>query len=223
MHAKRSAVTGRRTVAGPVTGRRRRRADPARALLGGDSGSLAASMLGLQQLAGNRAVAQMVRTYEGNGNAGSISLHGEARPHYDGGSSTILDPRVKPAKGCDCPAEDPCLTGTGTLKVTYKVDVDIVMPDMPDGLDDCQQRRVRAFLRDELGPHEREHARRLHSYDGTTRRPFTVKACGRQALDEAVRDKVQQMHTDEHDQRSAAADKLSEDIDPFKRKIDLRC
>ena len=41
---------------------------------------------------------------------------------------------------------------------------------MPGGLSDCQERRVRDFLRNVLGPHEQEHARLLQTYDGTTSR-----------------------------------------------------
>ena len=35
--------------------------------------------------------------------------------------------------------------------------------------------------------------------------------------------KIQQMQTDEHDQRSADAEKKSAAIDPFDRPIDLNC
>jgi hypothetical protein len=207
------------------TTKRTRRTAPEALLLGADSGSRAAGVLELQQTYGNRAVSLLMRTYDGNGNgnAPSISLHGQTTPSYDGGTSKILNPQVKRAKGCDCPVEEPCLTGTGTLQVTYKVDVTIVMPGVPGGLTACQERRVRAFLRDVLGPHEQDHARRLRSYDGTTRRPLTVKACGRQQLDTDVQSKIQQMHDDEHNQRATDADAKSAAIDPFQRKIDLNC
>lgn len=193
------------------------------ALLVGDPGSRAADLLGLQQLAGNRAVAQLVSAHGGNGRSGSITLHGQAEPFFDGGTAKVLSPQVKRAKGCDCPQDEPCMTGSGTLKVTYRADVTITMPDVPGGLTACQERRVRDFLRTVLGPHEQDHAARLRSYDGTTSRPFTVTACGRQALDEAVNTKIQQMQSDEHDQRSAAAEKKSAAIDPFDRPIDLDC
>ena len=117
----------------------------------------------------------------------------------------------------------PCLTGTGTLQVTYSVDVTITMPDMPAGLTACQQRRVRDFLTDVLEPHEQEHARRLRTYDGTTTRPFGVTGCGRAALDSAVNKKLQKMHNDEAAARANAAEKLSKAIDPFDRPIDLKC
>lgn len=192
--------------------------------LGGLLGTTpAAQLLDLQRLAGNRAVTQLVTAHAGNGRAGSITLHGQAEPVFDGGTGTVLSPRVNRKRGCDCPQDEPCLAGSGTLKVTYKVDVTITMPPMPGGLSDCQQGRVRDFLRTVLGPHEQDHARRLRSYDGTTRRPFTVSACGRQALDEAVNTHIQKMQDTEHAQRSAAAEARSAAIDPFNRPVDLTC
>jgi hypothetical protein len=93
------------------------------------------------------------------------------------------------------------------------------MPDMPDGLTPCQQRRVRAFLRDVLGPHEREHARRFHTYDGTKVHPIDFTGCGMQELQAHL----QQIHDDEESQRQRDADALSAAIDPFNRPVDLDC
>lgn len=186
-------------------------------------GSRYTQLLELQHTAGNRAVAGLLASYAGDGTAPSITLHGETLPNFDGGTTKVLDPKVAPAKGCDCPAEDPCMRGTGTLQVTYHVDVTITMPPMPDGLSQCQQRRVREFLQNVLGPHEREHARRLRTYNGVTKRAFNVTGCGRSGLDTEVGSKLQQMHADEANDRADKADKLSQDIDPFKRKIDLKC
>lgn len=172
---------------------------------------------------GNRAVAGLVAAYAGDGTAGSIKLHGETLPNFDGGTTKVLDAKVARAKGCDCPAEDPCMRGTGSLQVTYKVDVTITMPSMPDGLSQCQQRRVQEFLQNVLRPHENEHARRLRTYNGVTKRPFDVTGCGRSGLDTEVQSKLQQMHDDESNARADKADKLSQAIDPFDRKIDLKC
>jgi hypothetical protein len=107
--------------------------------------------------------------------------------------------------------------------VTYHVDVSIVMPEVPGGLTACQERRVRDFLRHVLAPHEREHARRLRTYDGTTDRPFSVTACGQQALTDDVNTRLQQLHDDEATQRATDADASSASIDPFERDIDLDC
>ncbi len=168
-------------------------------------------------------MAGMVASYDGNGGGPSVRLHGETSGNFDGGTSKVLDRKVARAKGCDCPAEDPCLRGTGTLQVKYHVDVTTVMPDMPDGLSACQQRRVREFLRNVLGPHEQEHARRLKTYNSVTQRRFDVTGCGRSGLDTEVTSKLQQMHDDEAAARQDAADKLSLAIDPFERDIDLDC
>jgi hypothetical protein len=210
---------GRRSAAKAAA--RRRHAPRGDAVVLGDSASRAASLIDLQRAAGNRAVAQLVRTFDGNGRSGSLKLHGQTEPFFDGGTAKVLNPKIGRKKGCDCPQDEPCMSGSGTLQVVYKVDVTITMPAVPGGLSDCQERRVRDFLRNVLGPHEQEHARRLRTYNGTTSRPFTVSACGRAALDEAVNTKIQQMQNDEHDQRSADAEKKSAAIDPFDRTIDL--
>ncbi len=223
MQAHRTATPERHRSARNGTSGRARPAAPGGVLLVGDGGARAAGVLDLQRTAGNRAVALLMSAHDGGGNSPTIRLHGQTSGAYDGGSSKILNRRVRRSRDCDCPDESPCLTATGTLKVTYRVDVTIVMPDMPSGLNACQQRRVRTFLRDVLGPHEQDHARRLRTYDGTTSRPFSVNACGQQALTDDVNSTLQQMHDDEAQQRASDADARSAAIDPFEREIDLDC
>jgi hypothetical protein len=184
----------------------------------GDGGSQYARVVELQQTAGNRAVSIALR-----GGPASVNLHGETKGNYDGGQSVVSKPKVVRAKGCECPDEDPCLRATGTIAVKYHVDVDINMPSMPDGLSECQQRRVQTFLRDVLGPHEREHAKRLRTYNGTTNRPYSVTGCGRAGLESELATKLQEMHDTESASRATAADNLSAAIDPFVRPIDLDC
>ena len=193
------------------------------ALVGERGTAVSASLLTLQQTVGNRAVAQLVAAYDGGGRSPQITLHGTTTPDFDGGVSKVLNPKVAKAKGCDCPADEPCLQATGKLQVTYKVKVTIEMPDVPDGLSKCQQKRVKTFLRKVLGPHEQEHARRLRTYNGTTTRPFAVTACGQEAVNEAAQTKAQEMHDAEAEKRATDADALSLAIDPFVRPIDLNC
>lgn len=175
-------------------------------------------VLALQQTAGNRAVSVALL-----GGPVSVSLHGETKGNYDGGKSVVGKPKVVRAKDCDCSDEEPCLKATGTLAVTYHVDVDIRMPGMPDGLSACQQRRVRVFLRDVLGPHEQDHARRLRTYNGTTRRQYSITGCGKAGLESEMSSKLQEMHDTEAAARADAADADSASIDPFVRPIDLDC
>ena len=182
-------------------------------------------MTDLQRTVGNTVAGQVLTeptrsepTVHGGGP--TVTLHGDTTAAYDGGTSKWIPKSMKRAKGCtDCPEDNPCLHAVGTFSVTYHADVTIGMPDMPDGLTPCQQRRVRAFLRDVLGPHEREHARRFHTYDGTTTHRIDFTGCGTDALQE----RLQGIHDTEEEKRHTDADALSAAIDPFNRPIDLDC
>ena len=181
-------------------------------------------MTALQRSVGNAAAGQLLteppRSTPTVHYGPSVSLHGDTTANYDGGKSNWKAKSIKRATGCkDCPDDDPCVRAMGTFTVTYHADVTIQMPDMPDGLTECQQRRVRAFLRDVLGPHEREHARRFHTYDGTTTHRIDFTGCGRTALQEHL----QEIHDTEEAKRHSDADALSAAIDPFNRPIDLDC
>ena len=181
-----------------------------------------ADLIALQRTVGNSAVSQLVAEYSGAGSAAYVSLHGNTRGDYDGGLSQVSPVKVVRAKGYDCP-DGPCYSASATLQVTYSVDVTIGMPDVPSGLTDCQEKRVRAFLRDVLGPHEKEHARRIRTYNGVTKRPFSAKGCGQEAAIDAAQAKAQEMHDSEAVKRMQDADGLSLAIDPFNRQIDLDC
>jgi hypothetical protein len=187
----------------------------ARAVSGG---SQYERVLGLQQTVGNRAVSIALR-----GGAANVNLHGETTGDFDGGESTVSTPKVTRAKGCDCADEEPCLRATGTIAVKYKVDVTIRMPDMPEGLSDCQQGRVTTFLRTVLAPHEQEHARRFRAYNGTTTRNYSITGCGRAGLQSELETQLEKMHGDEATARADAAKKSSAAIDPFNKRVDLDC
>jgi hypothetical protein len=182
-------------------------------------------MLDLQRTIGNAAASQLVTqpaqsspTVHHGGP--SVSLHGDTTAEYDGGISKWAPRSMKRAKDCtDCPEDNPCLHAVGTFKVTYNAKVTIKMPEVPDGLSECQQRRVRAFLRDVLRPHENEHARRFRTYNGTTTHPIDFTGCGTAAL----QDHLQEIHDTEEAQRHSDAEALSAAIDPFNQPIDLDC
>ena len=182
-------------------------------------------MLDLQRTVGNAAARELLTepprsgpTVHGGGP--TVSLHGDTTADYDGGVSKWTPKSMKRAKTCtECPEDDPCLHAVGTFTVTYNAKVTITMPDVPDGLTACQQRRVRAFLRDVLGPHEREHARRFRTYNGTTTHAINFTGCGTSALQEHL----QEIHDNEEAKRHADADALSAAIDPFNKPVDLDC
>jgi hypothetical protein len=182
-------------------------------------------LTGLQGTAGNAAVRQVltnttVQARRTTLPGGTISLHGDTTAEYDGGRSHWAPKSIRRAKDCtDCPEDSPCIHAVGTFSIRYHANVTIRMPDMPGGLTPCQQRRVRAFLRDVLGPHEQDHARRFRTYDGTQSHAIDFTGCGRDALQAHL----QQIHDDEESARQTAADALSAKIDPFDRPIDLDC
>lgn len=206
MHARRRAVT---TLA---------RQAPQAVVQAGGGGSQYGRIVELQQTVGNRAVSIALR-----GGAANVNLHGETTGAYDGGESTVSPPKVTRAKGCDCSDEEPCLRATGTISVKYKVDVTIRMPDMPEGLSECQQGRVASFLRNVLTPHEQEHARRFRTYNGTTNRNYSITGCGRAGLKSELESQLEKMHGDEATARADATNKYSAAIDPFNKRVDLDC
>ena len=156
-----------------------------------------------------------------HGGGPTVSLHGDTTADYNGGVSKWTPKSMKRAKTCtECPDDDPCLHVVGTFTVTYNANVTITMPDVPDGLTACQERRVRAFLRDVLGPHEREHARRFRTYNGTTTHAINFTGCGHQPHSRST---FRKSTTPRRRKRHADADALSAAIDPFNKPVDLDC
>lgn len=188
-----------------------------------DAGTRERLLTAAQRSVGNAALGRVIATIvpgaTGTG-GGGVNLHGQTTADFDGGTSSWSPRSIRRAADCtDCPAEDPCIRATGTFTIRYHADVTIRMPDMPSGLTACQQRRVHAFLRDVLGPHERDHARRFHTYDGSVRHAIDFTGCGRSALQAHLQD----IHDAEEAKRQADANALSAAIDPFVREVDLDC
>jgi hypothetical protein len=148
---------------------------------------------------------------------GAFSVHGKTDAVFDGGTGKVLNQKAAPSKTCtDCP-EGQCMHVTGTLQVSYHVDVTVTMPDVPDGLNACEEAKVRQFINTTLRQHENEHVRRFKTYDGMKNIPVNITACGQ---DEATA-QVQQLHDTDEQKRQSDAQALSDAIDPFTKSIDL--
>ncbi len=106
---------------------------------------------------------------------------------------------------------------TGALVVKYNVDVTVTMPDMPDGLNQCEETKVRQFINTTLQAHENEHVRRFKTYNGTKSIPINVTGCG----ESDIQSQVQTLHDTDEQKRQADAQALSDAIDPFTKSIDL--
>ena len=162
-------------------------------------------------------IAVRSRASIGSAHGGPFSVHGKTDATFDGGTGKMLNQKARPSKTCsDCP-EGECMHVTGTLQVTYHVDVQVTMPDVPDGLNACEEAKVRQFINTTLRAHENEHVRRFKTYDGTKNIPVDITACGK---DDATT-QIQAMHDADEQKRQADAQALSDAIDPFTKSIDL--
>lgn len=152
--------------------------------------------------------------------ASSVRLQGRTDADYDGGSFHTENVTVEQAEGCDGCSGPNCIHATGNLVATYSVATTVTLPsadDFPD-LTPCQRSRVQDAINNVLAPHEQQHVRAFHQYDGTTSRPFDLTLC-RTDFDR----RIQEMFTAEEQQRRAAAQAASDALDPFHFDVDIDC
>jgi hypothetical protein len=171
------------------------------------------TVVALQRTAGNTAVARLLdgagTTDDADGEGEPIALpagmtfHREpeevvayaAGPKLEGKTTATFDsqghfdpdpPKAKAAKGCTCTGGT-CMQVHGSFVVDYDSKPVVALPDIPDGLTDCQRKNAQKFIRDVLAPHEQEHVRAFRSnFDGTTKRKFDLKVCSAEELKEKV-------------------------------------
>lgn len=180
----------------------------------------------LQRQFGNRAVAELIRAAAMHGqghdtkvlhNGTLASVHGTAEGQFNGGPWTVEKQKVGRGKGCvEC---DECVQATGTVVANYSVGVTITMPDVPEGLTECEAATMRKWISTTLRAHENEHKRRLETYNGTTRRAFNIKGC---SADE-ITAKIEAQQTTEAEAREKKAADYSALIDPYEVDIPNKC
>jgi len=151
--------------------------------------------------------------------AHSVTLQGRTDADY---RSSFRTERVitTAGSGCDGCTGGDCVRVRGTLVSTYTVATQVTLPsvnDFPD-LTPCQRRRVQDAINNVLRPHEQQHVSAFRTYNGTTRQRFDMTLC-RDALDAAM----QSMHDAEQRTRQAAAQALSDALDPFTFDVDIDC
>ena len=113
--------------------------------------------------------------------------------------------------------EGGCNIASGNLVNTFTVTTSVTLPQVPDGLTECQRANAQRFIDTILAPHEQEHVTAFNTYNGTTTRPFTVTLCPGddfQAL-------VQAEHDADQSARQTAAQALSDALDPFNVDVDI--
>lgn len=128
--------------------------------------------------------------------------------------------RRRSAAGCDYCDDADCVHVTGTLISTFRVATTVTLPsvaDFPD-LTPCQQRRVRAAIRNVLAPHEQDHVRKFRTYRGRVSTPIDLTLCNAD-----VDAEIETLHNDIEAPRQAAAQAASDALDPFNFEVDLDC
>lgn len=148
----------------------------------------------------------------------ALDLHGQTTARFNS-SWTLVNRRVEPARGRECPEGEMCFRVTGVVRSRFRATVTIKMPAVPPGLTQCQRKRVHAFINTILFSHEREHRTRLQSYDGVVDTPIDVTGC----WPSEVRVVLQAVHDAVDGRRRDAARDHSAAIDPFTPEIDLDC
>ena len=121
---------------------------------------------------------------------------------------------AKDCEGCD---ED-CVKITGTLKVSFNVNTSIDLPAVPEGLSECQQKRVKKGINGPLLAHEKKHAQAFKTFNGKASIPVKYKGC-KSNYDSYTAELAE----NEFQRRKDAAQKKSDALDPFSIKIDLCC
>ena len=151
--------------------------------------------------------------------AHSLSLEGLTEASYSSAFRT-RNMRTSAATGCDTCDDSECVHVTGTLVSTFRVATTVTLPsvsDFPD-LTACQRQRVRDGINNVLAPHEQQHVAAFRTYNGTVRTPIDLTIC-RTNLDTSV----QALHDSIEGPRRAAAQALSDALDPFVFDVDLDC
>lgn len=149
----------------------------------------------------------------------SLRLQGRTRARF-GNSFRTVDVVTEPGEGCRGCRKSGCVHVTGTLESTYNVTTSVTLPTVASQrrLTPCQRERVQDAIDNVLAPHEQEHVDAFNTYNGTTSTPFDMTIC-RTSFNARIR----ALHNADARARRAAAQALSDALDPFFFDVDLDC
>ena len=139
----------------------------------------------------------------------SVSLPGRTNASF---SSSFVTQGATQRRG-----EGGCNVASGTLVNTFTVSTTVTLPAVPDGLTECQRANAQRFIDTILSPHEQEHVTAFNTYNGTSSRPFSVTICP----GDDFATLVQAEHDTDAQARQAAAQALSDALDPFNVDVDI--
>ncbi len=148
----------------------------------------------------------------------SVTFQGTTTPSYDGGTGATQNLARTPSENCVGCAESDCYHYTGQLNIDYHVGTHVELPDVPEGLTECQHERVKNAIDNILAPHEQEHVAAFRQYNGTVTLALNYTGCST-----GFQDYVQQLHNTNEMARRAIAQNASDALDPFHIEVDLDC
>ncbi|MCA1614985.1 MAG: hypothetical protein LC795_15305 [Acidobacteria bacterium] len=149
----------------------------------------------------------------------NLALRGRTDANFQSSFRTV-GVQTSRGTGCQGCAAGECVHVTGTLESTFTVTTTVTLPsvsDFPD-LTPCQRQRVSDAIANVLAPHEQQHVAAFNTYNGTTSTPFDMTLC-RAQFDSSI----QALHNSVEGTRRAAAQALSDALDPFVFNVDIDC
>ncbi|MBG6132800.1 hypothetical protein IWQ47_004370 [Aquimarina sp. EL_43] len=150
--------------------------------------------------------------------ANSVTFEGRTDATFDGGTGSTRSLSRTPSEDCVNCAEGDCWHYTGQLQIDYSVSTNITLPDVPEGLTECQHERVRNAIDNVLSPHEDDHVTAFNQYNGSVTLPIDYTGCSA-----GIQEYVENLHYINAASREARVQAASDALDPFHVAVDLDC
>ncbi|MBV4360533.1 eCIS core domain-containing protein [Pinibacter aurantiacus] len=145
-----------------------------------------------------------------------VNVQGQTDANYTDSFSATGTPKA--STKCETCEPPDCITVSGVVVSVFKANPVISLPNVPDGLSDCESRAVGRFINTTLKRHEQQHVAAFNTYNGVIRTPYKFTGC-RSELDSYV----QAIHDDINTKRMDASNARSNALDPFNATIPCDC
>ncbi|MBR9998842.1 MAG: DUF4157 domain-containing protein [Cyclobacteriaceae bacterium] len=150
--------------------------------------------------------------------ANTVNFKGQTDATFNGGIGSTRNLSRTPSEDCVNCTDNDCWHYTGQLVINYAVSTSVSLPEVPQGLTECQHERVRSAIGNVLAPHEQDHVTAFSQYNGSVTLPIDYTGCSA-----GIEDYVQQLHDDNERSRRAVAQSASDALDPFHVSVDMDC
>jgi hypothetical protein len=149
-------------------------------------------------------------------NCAGVSVKGWTDANYSHSHSFSGSARL--TKGCKGCGDEECVSDSGTIVSVFDANPSVTLPDVPDGLNECEAKAVETFINGTLNAHEQQHVAAFNTYKGKVTTKFTYTGC---LADEAAF--VETKHNAIESARRAASNARSAKLDPFNPPIPCKC